>query len=47
MNVSPVAFEREFNRFKKLIRDMAGDEFTNFRSGFAADWEAYKGEIRD
>ncbi len=47
MHVSPIAFEKQFSRFKSLIREHSGGrEFTTFHEGLAAEWEAYKEHVR-
>jgi hypothetical protein len=46
MILSRLSFERQFSRFRALVRDNSGSEFRSFAHGLPAEWEAYKGSVR-
>jgi hypothetical protein len=46
MQLQTERFAEQFERFKQLIRKASGQDFTSFTEGLAAEWEEYKGPLR-
>ncbi|GEO19259.1 hypothetical protein [Microvirga aerophila] len=46
MPLSPIIFQEQFQVFRARVIRKSGVPFTSFREGIAAQWEGYKGPLR-
>lgn len=46
MPLDAILFKQQFNRFRERIHRASGKPFVSFHEGLPAEWEAYKGPLR-